>query len=617
MKKVLVFLIISTFLIDVPCVIKAAVPPKTPSKIDKSLESDEESDIKKFLKSQDAKGIDKEFQKKLDALKKDAFERLTKVAKDYTFTYFKKKLENPNAGSGALVRQDTGLSTNERLYRTKRIKIAKDALEKFFGQELDIEDDDFRIGFVGTGGGYRAMILTIGYLVALQYLGLYDALIYLTSLSGSTWAVAPMISLGLNPEEYKERLLDKVRNKQFNILKLEQSVMDNSTNIQTIVNSIIWPKFVYGQPIRSIDFYGFLLSQVLFGQNGYKQYLSDQWNKVRDGKVPFPIYTAISMSQKEGEKYSYDWWEFNPIDVRVTLPVEDQSLNFSIPSYSFGSAFNAGKSTEIAPEQNLGYLLGTFGSAYSINFKDISRFVAGGISKLETSMFSLDKVKFYIAASVVNIIKELEVGKMRFSPAQVFNPLKGMDSVPDWLQEKELLTLVDAGIEYNIPARPLLWPARKLKVLIIGESSTSTASAEELKKFFADAQATYGYNYKRIDDGSNKTIRLYKDLDNPKAPRIIYITFLKDESLMAAARENKELEHLIQISHLDKFDPIQCLESSFCGTFNFEYTLEQLLQLMAMAEFNIRANEKVIRPFLWDEIIENLEDINFPVFGKP
>lgn len=630
MKKVLIFLITMIFFLNAPLLIytgKMRSPTKkdstAPVKKDakKTPEKEERKGLKKELEEEDSSGLNKFAKEKFAALQKDAYARLTTLAKNYTWNYFKNKLDeqNPNRSQKALVTKDVALSYNERLFRSKRMPLVRKTLEKFFGKNLsDLEDDDLRIGFVGTGGGYRAMILTAGYLAALQDIGLYDALLYISTLSGSTWAVAPMVSLGASPEAYKQQLITKVRNNQFNPLKLEQAILTSKNNIEQLVNTLIWPKFVFGQPIRSIDFYGFLLSQVLLGVDGYKQHLSDQWPKIRDGNIPMPIYTAVSMSQKADKSYSYDWWEFNPVDVRVTLPVEDNSLNFSIPSYSFASEFKEGKNLEIAPEQGLGYLLGIFGSAYSINFKDISRFVAEGISKLEGSMFSLDKVKYYIASSVVNIIKELELGKARFSPAQIFNPLKGIKEVPDWLQEKDFLTLVDAGIAYNIPARPLLWPARKLKVLIIGESSSSAQSAKELKKLFADAEATYGYNYKRIDDGTNKTIRLYKDLDNPQAPRIIYITFLKDEQLMALAQEkDKELRHLIQLTHIDVFDPSKCIENSFCGTFNFDYTEPQLLQLFGMAEFNIRANDPVIINFLWDEIVEKLEDINFPVFGNP
>lgn len=640
MKKLLFFLITIVFFLNAPRVIyssqkgstikKTPVKPVKPAKpdkkvsgkdTDKSVEKGEKKNLKKELEEEDASGLNEFAKEKFAALQKDAYGRLTTLATNYTWSYFKNKLDvlNPNRNQRALVTKDVALSYNEKIFRSKRIPVVRKTLEKFFDKDLsDFEDDDLRIGFVGTGGGYRALILTAAYLAAFQEIGLYDAFMYLSSLSGSTWTVAPMISLGATPASYVQVLLTKVRNNQFSPLKLEQALLTNKNNIEALVNTLIWPKFVFGQPIRSIDFYGFLLSQVLFGPDGYKQHLSDQWPKIRDGAVPMPIYTAVSMSQKEDKSYSYDWWEFNPVDVRVTLPVEDQSLNFSIPSYSFASEFTAGKNLEIAPEQGLGYMLGIFGSAYAINFKDISRFVADGISKLEGNMFSLEKVKYFIASSVVNIIKELDLGKTRFSPAQIFNPLKGVSDVPDWLKEKDFLTLVDAGIAYNIPARPLLWPARKLKVIIIGESSSSAQSAKELKKFFADAKATYDYNYKRIDDGSNKTLRLYKDLDNPKAPRIIYITFLKDEQLMILAEEkDKALRHLIQTTHIDTFDPSKCIENSFCGTFNFDYTEAQMLQLLGMAEFNVRANKEVLTNFLRDEIIENLEDINFPVFGNP
>jgi cytosolic phospholipase A2 len=622
MKKLLIFISIMILCVHEPYLIFSSQVSKNPPLIKRpSSQKLDEEELAALKKELEASLSVKDFtQKKIEDLKASSLVRFKTMATNYTWDYFKNQLNelNPNRSQKALVKKDAVLSYNEKLYITKRMPIIRSALENFFGYDIsDIDDNNLLIGFVGTGGGYRAMILTTGYLSALQDIGLYDGLTYMSALSGSSWSIAPMVSLGLSPQEYKTTLLTKIQSRRFNLLKLEESVLTDAKNINNIVDYIIFPKFVFGQPIRSIDLYGFLLSQVFFGPDGYKEQLSGQWDKVRDGKIPFPLYTAISMSKKDATTFTYDWYEFNPVDVRVTLPVEEDSAQFSIPTYSFASEFSEGKSVAIAPEQPFGYLLGIFGSAYAINFKDINRFVSNAIDKLEAGMFSLDRIKYFIAASVVNIISSLESsGKLRFSPAQVFNPFKGYSEVPKYLQDKELLTMVDAGIAYNIPARPLLWPARKLKVLIIGESSSAVGSAVELKKLFADAQALYGYHYTRIDDGKNKTIRLYKDLKNTKAPRIIYITFFKDQNLIdEAQKKDPALRQLIQANRLDTFDPTQCVENSFCGTFNFEYTPEEFKQLSGMAEFNIKANEPVIKNFLHDEIIENLEDVNFPTFG--
>lgn len=590
-----------------------------PNLTDEALEQEELAAVKEELEKAEPSGIVKTALEQFKKLQNESLSKFLTLGKNFTYDYFKRLIrdKNPAMNQSAVVMQDSKLSYWEQVFRSKRMGIVRPALQKFLGQNISkIDDDDLYIGFVGTGGGYRAMILTAGYLAALQDIGLYDALYYISTLSGSTWTLAPLMDSGLSPQDYKMSLLNKIKNKKFDILQVEKSLAGNAENIKTFVDSIVWPKFIFGQPIRSIDLYGFLLSQVLFGSDGPKKHLSDAVDRVKAGTIPLPIYTAASVSKKSAGNYSYDWYEFNPLEVRAALDPKDPSNYYYIPSYSFASQFNTGKSIEIAPEQPMGYLLGIFGSAYSINFKDIGRFIAGGIDKLKPGFFSMDQAKYFIAAAVVNIIKELEFGKMRFSPAQIFNPFKGYANAPSWIQNKDYLTLVDGGIEYNIPARPLLWPSRKLKVLIIGESSANVESAEELKKFFSDAKTTYGYNYIRIDNGSNDTIRLYKDLENPKAPRIIYINFLKDEKLMALAQKNNALNLFIKQSKLDTFDPNACVAGGFCDTFNFNYTPEQFLQLVGMAELNIKMNAKVIKEFLWDEIIGKLEDTNFPVdFG--
>ncbi len=544
----------------------------------------------------------------------------------------------PTTG-GTNVRVDTALSANERLFLSKRMETVRNALEQFLDTDLSdrrkITDNDLKIAFVASGGGYRAMILTIGYLSALQQMGLYDALTYVSTLSGSSWALAPMISLNYTPQHYKEKLLNSIQN--LNLLAIQNVLFKSLTNINNLVDTIIVPKYLYNQPIRSIDFYGFMLAQTLLGNDGYKYYLSDQWKILNDsnnaGKIPFPLYSAISVSKKKDNTYALDWYEFGPSEVRVGFPTEDKKVaSFNIPTYEFGSEFNAGKPVRsvpevitpyyLGPEQMLGYYLGIFGSVYSINFNKINQFVSGGMAQLSSGGFSLDSAKNYIAISAFNALQNFSKKTTEnILPAQVFNFLKGYEEAPDYLQTADYLTMGDASIDYNIPARPVLWPLRNVKVLIIGDSSSNIESATELKRFFEDAYKLYGYQYTRIDTGDNKTIRFYKDLKNSKAPRVVYVNFVKDIDLIEQAKiKNKELRDLIEVTRLEQFDPVACIQTkpnNFCDAFNFNYSKTDYEQLIGISEFNMKVNIENIKRFLIDEMVKNLEDVNFPVFGQP
>jgi len=625
---------------------------------DQEVKEEEDSEIRTGL-SKEAQGfedpVEKTMATKMEELqamasKQDVIADAISRAKGLAFIYAQKQVLDDfgleKRGSPSLVKVGSNLSQFEAQFIPKRVNVIRPALEKFTGEAIPAQTiRDSTIAFAGTGGGYRAMILTIGYLAGLEKIGLLDGIMYTAGLSGSTWAIGPWISQGGRVDVYKQSLEKKITDNSFNVMKLGPGLLTGSANMQILTKYILWPKFLWGQPIRSIDFYGYLLGQVLLGRDGYKKHLSDQWTTIQGGNYPFPIYTAVSMSKKNSGDYSYDWYEFNPVEVRVNLDekiYEDGKREIdtflSVPIKAFGSEFKAGASTStghvtIAPEAMFGYWLGTFGSAFAINSKDINEHVLKGLKSWKEPIGTLKGLMNIVGAGLVGALQSVEgVGTARISPAQVLNPFNGYPDAPgDWLRNKKYLTLVDAGVSNNIPLRPLLWPARKVKFIIIGESSTTAASARELKNFFEYAQKVYGYTYVRADNEKNKTLRLYKDKNNnPAAPRIIYVTYYKDLSLMdlEVARgvatmtpaeklkrelEREDLKRFIKSEKLESFDPDVCINGEggklgFCHTLNFDYSVDQFKQLSGIAEFNVWANKDVIADFIRDGLHEQ-EDV--------
>ncbi len=464
------------------------------------------------------------------------------------------------------------------------------------------------IGFVGSGGGYRAMIATTGYLSGMEDCGLLDATTYVAGLSGSTWSLVPWISSGGTIAEYKEKLLGKIRNNVFDIRDI-QTILKSDINY--VVNDIIWPKFLFNQPIGSIDLYGALLANILladFGQNKYQQHLSNQWSMIQDGSKPFPLYAAVSMHKQEDSNYLYNWYEFNPVEVR------NLEIDLSIPAHAFNSIFEAGVAKEIAPEQSLGFLMGIFGSAYSVNIKDIDRKFFSAIQAEEKKKSSFERIKFIASAEIMSVMEGSNFGALRASPAQINNPFKGITQypIPDWLKNREFITLVDAGIDYNIPARLLMRPARKVDLIIIADASKNFADGAELKKVFDDAKRLYNYNYVRVDDKKNKTLQCYKDPNNKNAPRIIYMSFKKDEQLLEQANKDPELLKLIQEYGLSSFDVENCMEKGSCGTFNFNYSLPDFLGLFGTSKLTILGNAEAMKQFIKKEFFApNADEIEF------
>ena len=516
--------------------------------------------------------------------------------KGYGFKNLEKSInaKNPYASMQASVKQGAGLSDKEKSFLKARKQRARKALNEYFGQDL-AANQEVNIAFSGSGGGYRAMILTLGYLMGLEKLGLLDATLYASALSGSTWALAPWIQTSNNLNEQKDFLIKRIQDNKFDITSLSKQFKQG---LSLLVNDIFWPKLVFGQPIGSIDIYGALLTRVLlanFGDQRLTQHISDQWEQIEKGDKPLPIYTSVSMHKDDKGKYQYNWYEFNPIEIR------NHNLELSIPSYAFGWPFENGVATSSWPA-SLGYLMGIFGSAYNVNPKDLRNIITQDLDEASTQS-KFEAIKNKLIAKALKYTSELpKIGTLRVSPAQVNNPFKGMKTVAQWLSDRDYLVFVDGGIDYNIPLRPLAKKERKINAIIIGDSSASIEKPIELNKAFKDLKNTFGYNYTRVDDRSTPTLHLYKDPKNTQAPRIIYINFLKDNALLEkAAASDPELAQIIDNYKLYDFNIEQCLAKEFCSTFNFDYSVQEFLQLLYLGMMNIVANKDKIEQFLRDE----------------
>lgn len=504
----------------------------------------------------------------------------------------KELIQAANPLGVSLISKDKELSFYEKLYLKNREPIVKAALRKALNYQGAVYPI---LGFIGTGGGYRAMILSTGYCKALSKMDLLEGMTYMSSLSGSTWFLAPWIISGLSIEAFQEVLRTKIRQGKFDLKSMRYQL---PSQIHSLVEDILWPKFIYSQPISSIDLFGALLSYALlwpFEQFMHKQTLSAQVKKVIDGKVPFPIYTAVSMHNVQGV-YRYHWYEFNPLFIR------NLEMHLSMPSTTFGSSYYQGYIRLAAPEQALGFLLGTFGSAYTVNVKDIDRILQASVAYEEQQMQGAAKTKYTIIKQLLSVIQDLSpISTARFSPAQVANPFYGYTPEVKWLNDRILLTFVDGGISYNIPVRPLALPERKAQVLIIGESSGNAPTQAELHKAFEDLKRVYGYEYTQVNTQGSSVVQFYKDLKHPHAPKIIYVTYLKDQALIEKEKEGN-LKELIDKANLITFDPIKCVEKEACNTFNFNYTLKDFDQLAGLAEFNLYANRERVIQFLKDTI---------------
>ncbi len=522
-------------------------------------------------------------------------------------------IDDPHKNDKAAISSPNILSSEEKEFVNNRSLEVQKAISLLTGETVSIENIP-QIACAFSGGGDRAMVLTAGFMQGLSDLKILDSLTYISALSGSTWYIGPWV-LNQKPsanqtitiDTYNNMLRNKIKNNTFDIVS---TTNQRSINIKQVASESIFPSVVFNQIISSVHFYGALLAHAFlsdFGAKEQAQRLSSQLESTKNGNVPWPIYTSISMAKDDEGTYRYQWYEFNPAQVR------NLELNFSLPSYGFGRIFENGQSTGFAPEQSFGFLMGIFGSAFEVNLKDVQRIFSvdeattlAQDEKIVASLEAENKIAFFkdliakpndfealklvIAKKILDGLSNSRIGSDRVAPAQINNPFKKYQKAPSWLQNRERLTFVDAGIDYNLPLRPLFIPERNVKLIIVGDASSNAGSYEELYKALSDIERFYKINYKKDEQMSDNTMLVFRSQQN-HAPVIVYFQFFLDQGMVKKSMADSSLRNLIEREKLNSFDAQKCLDKSYCGTLNFAYNLEQFNQLAGVGEFVVKAHK--------------------------
>ena len=469
----------------------------------------------------------------------------------------------------ATVRIGTTLSSEEQDYLEKRDPLVKKALEKMLGKNFDGKHIP-RIAFCGSGGGYRAMVCSIGSLLGAEKTGLLDASTYFAGLSGSTWFIGPWLTHGGSLEDYIKQLIPKMN------IDLKNTKMDPNR-----VSGNLLRKLVFDKTVSFVDIYGTLLSNKLYrglslgkaegteSQKAQKMQLSSLGERVQTGNWLFPISTAIMPT---GEVY--EWFEFTPFEIGSTY------LNAFVPTWAFNRKFINGTSIKaysiFPPEESYGYLLGIFGSAFAARFTEILDGMKEGSS--DSSDSSPNYVKL-----LSNFLDITKLGEKRIS-AKVFNYTFGMESSP--IEYSRLIELVDAGLDFNLPFPPLLRPERKVDIIIALDASATIEGAPALKNFEKYAKRKGikipPINYEGL---TTRTMTVFKDPSDPSVPVILYLPRIKNDK------------------YDPKFDPEKIIKDKnyggyrgFLNTFNFLYSEKDgdVEKIIGLTEFNLKENEKAI-----------------------
>lgn len=473
---------------------------------------------------------------------------------------------NPYKDTQATVRIGNSISPEEQAYLTQRTPKVRTALEELLSRNLTNKKIP-TIAIICSGGGYRSMLCSTGFLSGAATIGLLDATTYLCSLSGSTWAIAPWYSAKVRLQKFKNYII-KCAN---------DPLLEATPQEENLIYQALAVKKQHKQPLTLADPYGALFANVLFQYNRdarHMTYLSDQTKTLNDGALPYPLYSAIDGHEDAGDHPS--WYTFTPHEVGNLF------TGTYIPSWALGRTFSQGISTNNAPEQSLGYLMAIWGAAFAANVYEV-----------------LDSGEVLKNTTLINIIKDI------LSPIQDERILPFWGKIPNYNYQKDAknhkhLRLVDAGLDINVPYPPIsgICPERIADIIICMDSSAGTIG-DTLKK--CENFALHHHllfppiTYNNID---KNTISVFNDTTNPSTPTFIYMPCISDQTLWEQHKTNNDFAPY----NLKKFDLKKETEDGFCQTSNFWYTKKHAQLVVHQMEFNIRANKHIIMQTINEKI---------------
>jgi phospholipase A2 len=396
--------------------------------------------------------------------------------------------------------KDQALNAQEQAFLQKREPITRKAIHTLLG----ISDTGKKLPHIGlslSGGGCRAMISSLGWAKQAAAENLLDAITDIAAVSGSTWAIAPWIASGLDLATFMQKQRSRLKD---GILVLDET-------LYTGLLDTISKKIAYKQSISAMDIFGPLLSNLLL------QDLKDQrvtttltatHSNATNGTYPLPLYQAINANTQP-----YDWLECSPFEIGSPY------MNAFAPTNCYGSSFTNGTAVALAPEQTLGYMLGIFGSAFEVSVKDF-------IIRVLIPLIKKTEIKRAAPGELSKLLTELTT-ENRLAPSELPNFAYGMKNCP--IAKDKTLTLVDAGIDYNLGIRSLLNPNRGIDIIIMVDASSDVAGAPELKLAERYAQKNNlpfpKINYEGID---KKLISIFYDEHDASIPVIIYMPLIKN-----------------------------------------------------------------------------------------
>ncbi|KAJ2353460.1 hypothetical protein GGF43_003494, partial [Coemansia sp. RSA 2618] len=637
---------------------------------------------------------------------------------------------HPDLLESTSVRISPDICGQELDFQATRAETILQSFAEFIGvpaSSIDVRDIPV-IGIAGSGGGFRAMVATLGSYCAMHQAGLAQCVTYDAAVSGSSWAVAALHTYA-NGDPFKvlESVHEAMKTSMFSTANLSDFVNEhdstakrvfadlaaryllsaaNSDDSQpatqskdgelgaqgtqpgstqasaTLLDRIVdeaarrayqaadtllpekYRSWIDGYqpasvpltidellqtakstvrtmsvpPLSVVDLYGALLFRKLIVQhkktNGDEKpdlELDPKWVKlsaqrpaVDQGALPMPIYTAvrhfIGTDDNDPDKvlgHKYQWFEFNPYEVG--------SIDHGawIPSWAFGRPMENGREQFKVGETHFGSILGAASSAFCAS-------VDAMVMELYMAVPSI------VRTAMDPLLDRFEHGTAvshPIPPFTLYNPFfKAKPPANEQTAElaelgsKPLLSLMDAGMQNNLPFAPLLRPERGVDAIVCLDASANI----EIMPWFARAEAWAGdHGVERWPWGarpwaadplrpSKAEVKLDQStLSGTRSVRECVNKRIRDDNVRCVVFDQPVASSPLPRTKRDMvprpltimyvpllpnakfrdpdFDPEK---ADFCGTFNDQWTSEQIDLLADLAAFNLTQEMERIREAL-------------------
>jgi phospholipase A2 len=306
----------------------------------------------------------------------------------------------PEVTRVAEVRKGLDLCPQEKSFLLRRREHVRNHFAQYLGLDpAEVHPDDVpTVAFGSSGGGFRAMIATMGYSEEMKRTGLWDLLTYVGGVSGACWALAAYYTFAGTDFTY---LIDHCQRRLSPHHPLSSKAIRMLLSAPHGAYTTLGPlveKQRSGVQTVPMDLYAIFTSGYLFlhhdptnepNTSGASVQIAgdkDHWYKwskgaqfLEGGSEPLPILTAVrherpwkdwvdktqpfrepdhsTLEHQEVEDAWFQWFEMTPYEVGC------DELKAWVPTWGFGRHFLNGKSTAGLPEQSLSLILGLCTSA--------------------------------------------------------------------------------------------------------------------------------------------------------------------------------------------------------------------------------------------------------------